>query len=124
MAAKNGKNRAEKSPEKSADKATENSAESKLSATRQRDLDAAISTIQKTYGEGSIMRLGDAHAKVGIGFHSHGRALGGSGAGHRRGCRAGGWSRFSGRNRRAKTTLIAARHRQRAKASVWFGGVH
>src|SRR5580692_5548742 len=34
--------------------------------TRQRDLDAAISTITKTYGEGSIMRLGDARAKVGI----------------------------------------------------------
>lgn len=34
----------------------------KQSATRQRDLDAAISTITKTYGEGSIMRLGDAVA--------------------------------------------------------------
>jgi len=28
---------------------------------RQRELDAAISSITKTYGEGSIMRLGDAH---------------------------------------------------------------
>jgi recombination protein RecA len=37
-----------------------------VSATRQRDLDAAISTITKTYGDGSIMRLGDARAKVGI----------------------------------------------------------
>src|SRR5580765_12432 len=35
----------------------------KISAVRQRDLDAAISTIQKTYGDGSIMRLGDAHLK-------------------------------------------------------------
>src|SRR5215470_5254092 len=34
----------------------------KLSAARQRDLDAAISTITKAYGDGSIMRLGDAHA--------------------------------------------------------------
>jgi recombination protein RecA len=34
--------------------------------TRQRDLDAAISTITKTYGDGSIMRLGDARAKVRI----------------------------------------------------------
>ncbi|HYE31980.1 MAG TPA: recombinase RecA [Methylomirabilota bacterium] len=33
----------------------------KLSAARQRDLDAAISTITKTFGDGSIMRLGDAH---------------------------------------------------------------
>src|SRR4051812_34117412 len=37
-----------------------------ISATRDRDLEAAISTITKTYGDGSIMRLGDAQAKVGI----------------------------------------------------------
>ncbi len=34
----------------------------KMSATRERDLDTAISTIKKTYGDGSIMRLGDARA--------------------------------------------------------------
>jgi len=34
----------------------------KLSAARQRDLETAISTITKTYGDGSIMRLGDARA--------------------------------------------------------------
>ena len=33
---------------------------------RQRNLEAAISTITKTYGEGSIMRLGDAQANVKI----------------------------------------------------------
>ena len=33
----------------------------KQSATRQRDLESAISSITKAYGEGSIMRLGDAH---------------------------------------------------------------
>jgi recombination protein RecA len=33
---------------------------------RQRDLDSAISTITKAYGEGSIMRLGDARAQVRI----------------------------------------------------------
>jgi recombination protein RecA len=38
----------------------------KATTTRQRDLDAAISTITKTYGEGSIMRLGDARAQVKI----------------------------------------------------------
>ncbi len=37
-----------------------------ISPTRQRDLEAAISTITKAYGDGSIMRLGDARAKVGI----------------------------------------------------------
>jgi recombination protein RecA len=34
----------------------------RLNAARQRELDSAISTITKTYGEGSIMRLGSAHA--------------------------------------------------------------
>jgi recombination protein RecA len=34
----------------------------RIAASRQRELDAAISTITKTYGEGSIMRLGDAQA--------------------------------------------------------------
>jgi recombination protein RecA len=34
----------------------------KATATRQRDLDAAISAITKAYGDGSIMRLGDARA--------------------------------------------------------------
>jgi recombination protein RecA len=44
----------------------EKSPEPKVPTTRQRDLDAAISSITKAYGEGSIMRLGDARAKVGI----------------------------------------------------------
>ena len=35
---------------------------SKANATRQRELDAAISSITKSYGEGAIMRLGDARA--------------------------------------------------------------
>src|SRR5579863_4138942 len=37
-----------------------------ISPTRQRDLEAAISTITKAYGDGSIMRLGDAQSRVGI----------------------------------------------------------
>ncbi|HEY9170808.1 MAG TPA: recombinase RecA [Verrucomicrobiae bacterium] len=56
---------AEKTSDKSA--ADTKSAEAaKLAAARQRDLDSAISTITKTYGEGSIMRLGDERAKVKI----------------------------------------------------------
>src|SRR5438132_1578662 len=39
---------------------------SKVSAARHRELDAAISTITKAYGEGSIMRLGDARARTKI----------------------------------------------------------
>ena len=35
---------------------------SKASAARQRELDAAISSITKSYGDGAIMRLGDARA--------------------------------------------------------------
>ena len=57
-------------PPKTAEKTTEKPAAAdvkaaeaaKASATRQRDLDAAISSITKAYGDGSIMRLGDARA--------------------------------------------------------------
>jgi recombination protein RecA len=52
---------AAKSPEKSTTVEV-----SKATVTRQRDLDAAISAITKSYGEGSIMRLGDARAQVKI----------------------------------------------------------
>ena len=34
----------------------------KLAAAKARDLESAISTITKSYGEGAIMRLGTAHA--------------------------------------------------------------
>ncbi len=37
-----------------------------ISPTRQRDLDAAISTITKAFGDGSIMRLGDARSRQAI----------------------------------------------------------
>jgi len=56
-------------PAKPADKPTADltAAETaRLAATRARDLDAAISTITKAYGEGSIMRLGDARAQIKI----------------------------------------------------------
>jgi recombination protein RecA len=48
----------EKPVEKSADKTTDN----KAAATRARELEAAISTITKSYGDGAIMRLGEARA--------------------------------------------------------------
>jgi len=51
-----------------AEKAPEPKADPKVSAARQRDLDAAISSITKAYGDGSIMRLGDARARVSIEF--------------------------------------------------------
>ncbi len=55
-------------PEKAAAAADKTPAEAaaKLAAARQRDLDAAISSITKAYGEGSIMRLGDERARVKI----------------------------------------------------------
>jgi recombination protein RecA len=40
--------------------------DAKAAASRQRELETAISTITKSYGEGSIMRLGDARAQVKI----------------------------------------------------------
>jgi recombination protein RecA len=59
---------AEKAAEKAADKSAEARAAetraaemAKLGAVRQRDLESAISSITKAYGDGSIMRLGDAH---------------------------------------------------------------
>src|ERR1700746_3545122 len=52
----------EKEKEKPAVADTRNAEAAKLAAARQRDLEAAISTITKTYGDGSIMRLGDARA--------------------------------------------------------------
>src|SRR6516164_9725358 len=54
---------AEKEKEKPNAAEAKNAEAAKIAATRQRDLDAAISTITKTYGDGSIMRLGDAHAQ-------------------------------------------------------------
>ncbi|HXF09178.1 MAG TPA: recombinase RecA [Desulfuromonadaceae bacterium] len=48
----------EKAPEKS----EKNSAETKTTAQRDRALDAALSDIMKNYGDGAIMRLGDAQA--------------------------------------------------------------
>jgi len=53
---------AEKLTEKPADDDPKAAEAAKASATRQRDLDAALSAITKAYGDGSIMRLGDARA--------------------------------------------------------------
>jgi recombination protein RecA len=53
---------AEKNAEKSVAPDTKSAEAAKVAAVRQRDLDAAISSITKAYGDGSIMRLGDAHA--------------------------------------------------------------
>jgi recombination protein RecA len=53
--------------EKSADKSIEKSAaDTKAAATRERELESAISSITKAYGDGAIMRLGDARAQVKI----------------------------------------------------------
>jgi len=55
-----------KTTEKTDPAATKSAEAAKATATRQRDLDAAISAITRTYGDGSIMRLGDARARVKI----------------------------------------------------------
>jgi recombination protein RecA len=50
-------------PPKAAEKATTSKGtDNKEEQARRRELDAAISSITKSYGEGAIMRLGDAHA--------------------------------------------------------------
>jgi recombination protein RecA len=56
MAAKSEKS-AEKSP-----------VETKTATSHARELEAAISSIHKSYGDGAIMRLGDAQSKVKIGI--------------------------------------------------------
>src|SRR3954468_11681190 len=50
-----------KSSEKVAEKNGAADEAAKASATRMRDLEAAISSITKNYGDGSIMRLGDSY---------------------------------------------------------------
>ncbi len=58
-----------KAADKTADKAvaeTKPTEAAKLAAARERELEAAISSITKAYGEGSIMRLGDARAQTKI----------------------------------------------------------
>src|SRR5437870_3356030 len=52
----------EKGIEKSATADAKTAEAAKAAATRERDLEAAISSITKAYGDGSIMRLGDAQA--------------------------------------------------------------
>jgi recombination protein RecA len=53
---------AEKNTEKSSAADAKAAETAKAAAARQRDLDAAISSITKAYGDGSIMRLGDSRA--------------------------------------------------------------
>jgi len=62
------KEKTEKSAEKPAEKPVEKTvaAEPRAPSPHQRELEAAISSITKTYGEGSIMRLGDAQSRVKI----------------------------------------------------------
>src|ERR1041385_2696046 len=52
----------EKAADKAANADTKGAEDAKAAAARQRDLEAAISSITKAYGDGSIMRLGDAQA--------------------------------------------------------------
>src|SRR3989442_6970789 len=51
-----------KATEKAAPAENRAAEKEKANAARERELDAAISSITKAYGEGSIMRLGDARA--------------------------------------------------------------
>jgi recombination protein RecA len=61
MAAKSEKS-ADKSADKAVEKTTAGAADPKVAAARERELEAAISSITKAYGDGAIMRLGDAQA--------------------------------------------------------------
>src|SRR4051794_31052308 len=62
MAAKVVEKEKEKEKDRNNAADSKNAEAAKIAAARQRDLESAISTITKTYGDGSIMRLGDARA--------------------------------------------------------------
>ena len=53
-------------PPKTTEKIATETKDAKVAASHARELEAAISSITKSYGEGSIMRLGDARALVKI----------------------------------------------------------
>ena len=53
-------------PQKITEKNAAETKDAKVAASHARELEAAISSITKSYGEGSIMRLGDARAQVKI----------------------------------------------------------
>jgi recombination protein RecA len=53
-------------PPKTTEKNAAETKDTKIAASHARELEAAISSITKSYGEGSIMRLGDARALVKI----------------------------------------------------------
>jgi recombination protein RecA len=54
---------AAKTAEKTTEKAAAVAADTKAAAVRERELESAISAITKAYGDGAIMRLGEAHAQ-------------------------------------------------------------
>ena len=56
-------------PPKTTDRNAPETKDTKVAASHARELEAAISSITKSYGEGSIMRLGDARALVKISDH-------------------------------------------------------
>ena len=53
---------------KSEKPAEKTAVEIKAAPSHARELEAAISSIHKSYGDGAIMRLGDAQSKVKIGI--------------------------------------------------------
>ena len=60
------KDKPEKAAEKPVEKAAEKAAEPKAPPHHQRELEAAISDIKKNFGEGAIIRMGDAQSRVKI----------------------------------------------------------
>ncbi len=64
MAAKTAEKTKSAESKPAADAASADKSGPELDPTRQRNLDTAIATIKKSFGEGSIMRLGDASGNV------------------------------------------------------------
>src|ERR1700685_1650874 len=57
---------AAKTESKAPDLKSETKVESKANAARDKNLELALQAIAKEYGEGSIMRLGDAHSRLAV----------------------------------------------------------
>ena len=76
-----------------------------LNTEKAKALQAALAQIEKQFGKGSIMRLGDGEVDRGHrgGLHRFARASTSRSASAA--CRAAAWSRSTGRSPRGKTTL-------------------
>ena len=76
--------------------------EEKTAKARDAALQGALTQIEREFGKGTVMRMGDAGAQVQVDADAHGRALARPRPGDRRRARAGASSRSSARSHPAR----------------------